>query len=208
MHNNNLSKLLKIIIPIVIIVVICGSIFIWYNNFYRVDKNSNAQDESFMAIRYFEGRNWDRALNGDGNYPGFLTIIDKYKGTNTANIANYYTGIIYLNESNYDSAIKYFSQYNAKDDVTKITVLGLLGDSNVELKKYDEAVSYYKKAINEAKNKEGQFGSIYMLKLGLVYEALNKNKDALDTYNEIKRLYINPPIDNIDKYIGRAEAKL
>ena len=36
------------------------------------------------------------ALNGDGNYLGFIDIAKSYKFTKTGNLANYGAGICYL----------------------------------------------------------------------------------------------------------------
>ncbi len=33
-------------------------------------------------------------LQGDGNYPGFLEIIDDYGMTDAANLAHYYAGVL------------------------------------------------------------------------------------------------------------------
>jgi hypothetical protein len=50
---------------------------------------------------------------------------------------------------------------------------------------------------------------LYLKKLGLVYEAQNDNKSALDAYKSIKNDYAtSPEAQNIDEYIARLEAKL
>jgi TolA-binding protein len=77
----------------------------------------------------------------------------------------------------------------------------------VELKDYDKAVTYFKKAVDKAKN--NFLSPLYLKKLGLVYEAQNDNKSASDTYKSIKSDYpSSPEAQNIDEYIARAEAKL
>jgi tetratricopeptide (TPR) repeat protein len=83
---------------------------------------------------------------------------------------------------------------------------GSTADAYVELKDYDKAETYFKKAIDKAGN---QFLSpIYLKKLGLVYEAKNDNKSAADTYKKIKTDYpTSTEAQSIDAYIARAEAK-
>jgi len=84
---------------------------------------------------------------------------------------------------------------------------GNTGDAYVELKDYDKAETYFKKAADKAKNKF--LSPFYLKKLGLVYETSNDNKSADEAYKKIKSDYPDSPqAQNIDEYIARAEAKL
>jgi len=85
--------------------------------------------------------------------------------------------------------------------------LGSTGDAYVELKDYDKAETYFKKAADQAKNKF--LSPLYLKKLGLVYEAEKNFKDADETYKKIKTDYFgSAEAQNIDEYIARAEAQL
>ena len=44
----------------------------------------------FIAELYFQDNDYDKALNGDGQYSGFLTIAESYSSTKSGNLANYY----------------------------------------------------------------------------------------------------------------------
>ena len=57
------------------------------------------------------------ALNGDGNYLGFLDIAKDYKLTKSGNLAIYSAGICYLHLGNYQEAIDYLNKYSKKDKV-------------------------------------------------------------------------------------------
>jgi len=50
----------------------------------------------FMAQKYFEQDSIRKALNGDGQYLGFLAIIDEYGMTKSSNLSHYYAGMCYL----------------------------------------------------------------------------------------------------------------
>jgi len=77
----------------------------------------------------------------------------------------------------------------------------------VELKDYDKAITYFKKAADKAGNKF--LTPVYLKKLGLVYEAKNDNQSADDAYKKIKSDYPeSTQAQNIDEYIARVEAKL
>ncbi len=84
--------------------------------------------------------------------------------------------------------------------------LGSTGDAYVELKDFEKAETYFKKAADKAGNKF--LTPFYLKKLGLVYEARKDNKSALETYQKIKTDYAaSAEAQNIDAYIARAEAK-
>ncbi|MDZ7774475.1 MAG: hypothetical protein U5L09_02100 [Bacteroidales bacterium] len=55
-----------------------------------------ATSQIFVAERYFEQDSLQLALNGDGQYPGFVEIADEYGMTKTGNLAHYYAGVSYL----------------------------------------------------------------------------------------------------------------
>ena len=59
----------------------------------------------FYAEKYFELDSLKQALNGDGEHIGFLDVIDNYGMTDAANLAKYYTGIIYLKQHKFDDCI-------------------------------------------------------------------------------------------------------
>src|ERR1035437_6190261 len=69
------QKSLMIIAGAIIAVV---AIYFAFNRFYLKPKEEKAQTQMFVAEQYFEKDSFRLALNGDGNYPGFLGIIDEY----------------------------------------------------------------------------------------------------------------------------------
>src|SRR3546814_8864333 len=100
----------------------------------------------FKAQEFFKNDSLETALNGDGNYKGFLTIIEEYDGTKSANLANYYTGVIYMKQGKYEEAISYLEHSSAKDELPRVQAIGLLGDAYSELKQYDRAITQYQEA--------------------------------------------------------------
>src|SRR5436190_16297037 len=63
------------------------------NNFYLPSKEKEAQPQIFKAQQYFEKDSFRLALNGDGNYDGFLKISDEYSWTKAACLSHYYAGV-------------------------------------------------------------------------------------------------------------------
>ncbi len=198
------SKSLIIIGGAVIALIL---LFFGYQRFYLAPRETQAIDQMYKAQNYFEQKDWDKAIKGDGNFPGFEQIIEDYDNTKSANLAYYYLGVAYLNKGEYQKAIDNLTNYSGNDKIVAPNAFGLTGDAYVELKSYDKAITYYKKAIDKGKN---QFiSAVYLKKLGLVYEEKKDFKLASETYGKIKKDYPqSTEAGTIDMYIARSEAKL
>jgi len=181
--------------------------YLIYLKMYLAPREVNATNQMYVAQNFFEKKDWDKAINGDAGYPGFKKIIEDYGSTKSANLAYFYLGIAYLNKGEYQQAIDNLTSYHGDDSMIAAEALGGTGDAYVELKSYDKAETYFKKAADKANNKF--LSPFYLKKLGLVYEAENDYKSADETYKKIKTDYVSSPeAQNIDEYIARAEAKL
>lgn len=182
-------------------------IYIAYQKLYLAPREDKATDQMYMAQDFWAKKEWDKAIKGDAGYPGLEKIVDEYSNTKAANLAYYYLGVAYLNKGEFRKAIDNLTAYRGDDTMIAAQALGNTGDAYVELKDYDKAETYYNKAIDKAKNKF--LSPMYLKKLGLVYEATNDNKSAVETYQAIKNDYPeSTEAQSIDEYIARAEAKL
>src|SRR6187402_933630 len=88
------------IIGVIILVVIVG--YFGYTNLIVKPQEVNAQKEMFMAEKYFQVDSVDKALNGDGQFMGFIEIIDTYGSSNSANLAHYYVGMCYMKKGEWE----------------------------------------------------------------------------------------------------------
>ncbi len=182
-------------------------IYIAYQKFYIGPREIVASNQMHVAQDFWAKKDWDKAINGDAGYPGFQKIVNDYSNTKAANLAYFYLGIAYLNKGDYRKAIDNLTNYRGDDNMAAAEALGSTADAYVELKDYDKAETYFKKAADKANNKF--LTPLYLKKLGLVYEAQNDNKSADDTYKRIKSEYPDSQqAQNIDEYIARVEAKL
>ena len=201
--QENKKSLIVIAATIVGLVVL----FFAYQKFYLAPRETDAINQMYKAQAYWEQKDWDKAIKGDGNFPGFETIIEKYDNTKSANLAYYYLGIAYLNKGEYQKAAESLTKYNGSDAIIAPEALGAAGDAYVELKDYDQAITFYKKASSKGDNLFA--APIYLKKLGLVYEEQKDFKAAVDTYTKIKTDYPESTVaGTIDMYIARAEGKL
>ncbi len=183
-----------------VLVVLLGT-FAFYG-FYLPGKEKDAQEQMFRAQQYFEQDSFRLALNGDGNYEGFLSIIDDYAFTRAANLSNYYAGISYLRMGEYDNAITHLKKFSSKGEPVLCAMSkGALGDAYSEKNDMDEAISYYKKAADEMENE--LVTPYYLFKAGLALKVQGKKEEALKLFQQIKNEYPESTEGReIDKYIA------
>ena len=197
----------KSLLFIITAVVVMALGYFIYLKVYLAPREVTASNQMHVAQDFWEKKDWDKAINGDAGYPGFAKILSDYSNTKAANLAYYYLGTAYLNKGEYGKAIDNLTSYHGDDSMIAAEALGCTGDAYVELKNYDKAETYFKKAADMAKNKF--LSPLYLKKLGLVYEAEKNYKDADDTYKKIKSDYFgSAEAQNIDEYIARAEAQM
>lgn len=187
-------------------IVLLIVLYFAYQKFYIGPKEIEAQNQMQAAEKYWGGKNWDKAIKGDGQYPGFEKIIADYDNTKAANLAYYYLGVAYLNKGEFNKAIENLTSYSGKDNIIAAEALGSTGDAYVELKQYDKAITYFQKAADKGDN--AFHTPFYLKKLGLVYEAKNDFKSAAEQYQKIKDEYpASTEGQTIDAYIARATTK-
>lgn len=187
-------------------IVLLIGIYIWYQNVYLKNRAEEAANQMFKAEQYVGVDSLaNKAINGDGGYPGLEKIAEEYENTKSANLANLYLGGIYLRKGEYKKATEALGKYSATGSpVADPLALGLLGDAYSELKDYKQAATYYQKAADKASNK---FTSpMFLKKLGLVNETLKDFKSAEEAYTKIKTQYPDSQeAAMIDSYIARAQ---
>lgn len=194
----------KWIVRIVTAVLAIVAIFIGVKRFYLNPLEEEALGQMFVAEQYFEVDSFNLALYGDGNYSGFLQIMEDYGITKASNLAAYYSGISFLKTGQYEDAIEYLSKFKSKDKMVAPIAAGAIGDAYIELGETEEGLSYYLKAAGLSEN---NFTTpMYLMKAGLVYENLGRYNDALEVYEQIRRDYPEySRSNNIEKYITRSK---
>lgn len=190
----------------VVVVIAIGILgYFAYQNYYIKPKEAEAQQQMFVAQRYFEADSLDKAIYGDGNALGFLDIADEFGMTKSGNLANYYVGISFLKKGDYGQAIDFLSEFNGEDHFVGPMATGAIGDAYMQLDEMDKAVTYYLSAADQ--NDNDLTTPLFLKKAGETYELLGKYDDAIKVYT---RLNENYPKSNeartIEKNIGRAQA--
>jgi tetratricopeptide (TPR) repeat protein len=197
--EDNQKWIVRIITGILLLVVI----FIGAKRYYLNPLEEEAHGQMFVAEQYFEADSFNLALYGDGNYSGFLQIIDDYGITKAGNLAKYYAGICFLKLGQFEDAIDYLQKFKAKDKMIGPIATGAIGDAFVELGEMEKGLSHYLKAASLSDN---NFTSpMFLMKAGQIYENLGNYKKALDIYEQIRKNYPDySRRNNIEKYITRS----
>jgi len=193
----------RIIIAVAAIVLVIGGYFV-FKKAYVAPMEKEAQEQMFVAEKYFEKDSFQLALNGDGNNWGFLKITEEYGITKAADLAHYYAGICYLQTGNFKAAIEHLEEYDGDDKLIAPIAVGATGDAYVELGDLKKGAKLYEKAADMSEN---DFTSpLYLMKAGVIYENLKDFKKALAIYKQIKKDFPRSTEGRtIDKYITRAE---
>ena len=196
----------KFLIGIAAIVIIVGG-FIGYKNFISEPNEIKAAETLFKAEQYFGAGNYEAALNGDSlGTTGFLTVAQKFSGTDAGELANAYAGICYAQLGQYENAIQYLDKFSADDQLISPAILGTMGNCYAQLGQLDKAAATLVKAASKANSHA--LSPIYLVQAGQIYEKLGKNSEAVSAYQTIKDKYFNSYQSmDIDKYIERASVK-
>ena len=170
------------------LIVLVGGFFI-YRNFFQKPKEEKANDAMFKAEDYYRLDSVRLALNGDGQYLGFLKIIDKYGGTPAANLATFYAGSCYLKLDDNVNAIKYLKKFNTGAKQIQQRAYKLLGDAYADQGNAAEALDYYKKAARHFEKDDANSAEALFLAAYLADRILKNQKEAIELYKELKEKF-------------------
>jgi tetratricopeptide (TPR) repeat protein len=193
----------KLLLTILGSAVIIVGIF-WLGRLWLTKKNDEAQSQMYQAQKWLEMDSLKLALNGDGNYLGFIDIARNYKMTKAGNLAKYSAGICYLHLGEYQNAIEYLNKYSKNDKLIASVAIGATGDAYVETGDLDKGIAKYIEAADLAKN---SFNTpLFLMKAGQLYELQKKYSDALKMYERIESEFPESTEGtSIEKYIGRVK---
>ena len=196
------SKIISIIFGVAVVMAL---LLLATHRYYSLPREAKAKEQLFTAEQYFEKDSFKLALNGDGNFPGFLDIIHDYSSTAAGNLAQYYAGVSNLHIGKYKDAISYLEDFKTDDLLLGPVSIGAQGDAYLELGNKEKAVKLY---LEAAKLNSNTFTSpLYFLIAGNTYEALGTKDKALEIYQTIKEKYSESEQGRIiDKYIARLAA--
>ncbi|NMC41552.1 MAG: tetratricopeptide repeat protein [Bacteroidales bacterium] len=185
-----------------VIVVLVGLFYL--GRMYLGKRNAEAQSQMYQAERWLEMDSLSLALNGDGNYLGFIDIAGEYKFTKAGNLARYGAGVCLLHLGRYEEALGYLGKYSPKDKIIGSLAIGAMGDALVELGRLDDGIEKYLKAAEAGGN---QFNTpLYLMKAAQIYETQKKYGEALRLYEKIRDEFPESTEGlTAEKYIARVK---
>ena len=129
-------------------------------------------------------------------------------GNKPAERAHLNAAIILYQKGEYEKAAKHLEGFNPDGNLVAPAAQSLLGDCYVNLKKYDQAIAAFDKAISMAGDNEA-YAPVFMMKKATVLHAQKKYADEAAIYQTIKDkypMYGQQNGFNVDKYLERANA--
>lgn len=201
-----IEKHQKSIITVIGIVVLVVVAYFAFDKYYLQPLEQQAQIEMAHAENFFAQDSLSLALNGKGEYLGFLDIIDEYGITKSANLAHYYAGICYLKLGEYETSIDYLKGFSVNDLVVAPMAMGAIADAYMELGETDKAINFYLDAANQRVN---DFTSpLFLQKAAWAYESLGDFDKAIAMHKRISEEFANTTEGrDAKKYISYLEQK-
>lgn len=173
--EQNKKKIIYVVIALVVIVAIGFFGYKWYQSKVSDTKEVIGQADSAkmegndsLAVKLYK-----QAAEGSGKY---------------ANRANLEAALILYNQGKNEDALKHLSAYDSEESMIGSLAQVLKGDCNVNLKKYDDAISCYDKAMSVADGNQ-QLVPYAMYKKSVVLAAQNKHAEAAKVLEEIDNKY-------------------
>ena len=203
------QKYIFVIIGLVAVIVL-GSL--GYKEFIAQPKQTTAMNDMFQAQKYFDqavtGTEKDSlyslALNGGEGKFGMLDIIEEYSGTPAANLASYYAGTAYLRLKDYKNAVDHLSDFKSDDEILAPLAKGNIGDAFVQLNQPEDALDYYKQAVEMRSNEYTT--PMYLYKAGAIALDLGQADKALTYFERIKDEFPDSnEASTVDVFIGKAQ---
>ena len=187
--------------------------YLMYQKFIAEPNQVDAADQLFVAQQNFQkaidgdvkaDSLFNLVLNGSEGKFGVVKIAEEYSGTDAGNLATYYAGISYLNLGKYNEAISSLEKFKSENETLSTLAIGAIGDAYSQKNQPKEALDFYVKASQAAKN---EFTTPrFLMKAGKTALALGNKADALKYFTEIKDVYDNTPeAQAVDAFIGLAQ---
>jgi tetratricopeptide (TPR) repeat protein len=175
------------------------------HQFYITPRNLHANESIFRAEQAFMDGNYEKALNGDGENMGFLTVAEDYKNTKAGNIACLYAAKCYAATEKYQEAIDMLNKFDdCGDAMISPAAIALKGNCYAELGENEKAAELLMKAAQQADN--NTISPTCLLQAGQIYASLGQNDKAIDCYKQIKSKYQQSNLYyEIDKYLEAAQ---
>jgi tetratricopeptide (TPR) repeat protein len=168
-------------------VVAIGGYFIY--NWSQKDKvNQEAQAAMITSALYYEQDSMAKAINGDGQNPSLIEIVDDFGSTDAGNLGRYYLGTAYFKTGNLEEGITTLEEYKKGNSMISAAAFGALGYAYEQKGEFEQAAKNYEEAAHTPE--DNMYSTpFYLMHAGRNLESANKAEEALKVYQEIKEKY-------------------
>lgn len=192
----------KPILIVCSIIILLGGGWLGYKYFFKAPNEKKASEALFMAEEYYRIDSIRYALNGDGQYPGFVKVAKDYSGTDAGNLANYYAGVCYTKLNDNANAVKYLKKFSTSAKQVQQRAYRLLADAYADLGQSKDALTYYKKSAHEFEADKQNASEALFFAAYLADKVLKDPKEATALYKELKEKYPSEKGYEADIYLG------
>lgn len=187
----------------VIVAIVLGIIGWTYLQHQRAEE---AQQELARIVTVYEAGSYQQALDGTGEAPGLLSIVEEYGGTQPGNLARFYAADALFQLGEYDRAMEQFEAFEKGENILGASAYAGMASIYEVRGEYEEAGDYYMRAMEQFES--GDLAPQYLLDAGRSYEEAGAFDEALRAYQMIQDDYPESNYaNNIEFYIARVEAK-
>ncbi|MES2799983.1 MAG: tetratricopeptide repeat protein [Bacteroidota bacterium] len=182
-----------------LIVLVVG--YFGYRQLVWKPANEKSKDAYWSALNYVDKDSTELAIDE------LQGAVKKYDGKIGGEVAQFVLARQLMSKGEFKKALSELESVNVEDTYVSAMSIGLQGDCQSELKKYEEASDLYMEA---AEINENDFTTpMYLFKAGLCAEKVKDFDAAVEAYTKIKDDYPTYASQKaIDKYIARAENKI
>lgn len=193
----------KVILWAIISIAVIAVLIVCYLFLYRAPRENRA----FEAFNQVEMQ----AMGNDSIAAAeYKKVAEKYSGSDAGSLAALSAAEYLYDMGKYKEALEELDDFSSSEPVLKANAYILKGDCLVNLKKYDDALSAFKKATSVGED-NNQIAPRALLKMANIYDEQKNYKKALECYETIQEDYATFTLGNglsIESYIEREKARL
>lgn len=170
------------------------------------DKVNAEADAAMMgAVLYYEQDSMQKAINGDAQFEGLISIVDDYGSSDAGNMARYYLGTALLKTKDIDGGIEALEEFKQNSSMVSAAAHGALGYAYEQKGEFEKAAESYKTA--SATPEENDYSTpFYLMHAARNLESANKADEALETYKSIREKFPKSEAattGTVDRYIAK-----
>lgn len=190
------------IVSLVLVVAVAG--WFAYQQLYQQPRENKALEAMFRAEEYYRKDSAALALNGDGQNLGFLKVIDRFSGTDAANLARFYAGSCYIKLGDNASAIAMLEKFSTSSKGVQARAYKLLGDAYADSGNNSDALAAYKQAAYHFEKDEVNSPDYLFTAAYFADQVMNDTKEAIALYEEVREKYPRSQQSyDAEKYLAR-----